>query len=220
MKLSQLRSCLSYANVMATLAVFVALGGTGYAAIVLPRDSVGSRELKSRSVGAGELRTSSVTSSALRDGSVALRDLSSGARASLVGEQGAAGPPGTTGPKGEIGAQGAQGPQGPVGPQGLQGPAGASAGSDWAVVNPVPAVVAGTASAATSNSAGEIVVGFAKSVDECAPVATLAKVGAFSDPPAGRITVAPNGTNSVLVRTYNSGGTPAALGFHLIVICP
>jgi hypothetical protein len=38
--LARLRCCLSYANVMATIAVFVALGGGAYAAFTLPANSV------------------------------------------------------------------------------------------------------------------------------------------------------------------------------------
>src|SRR5262245_53502380 len=40
--LQALHSKLSYSNVVASLALFVALGGTGYAALSLPRDSVGT----------------------------------------------------------------------------------------------------------------------------------------------------------------------------------
>ena len=42
---------LTYANVCASLALFIALGGTSYAAFTLPRDSVGARELRADSVG-------------------------------------------------------------------------------------------------------------------------------------------------------------------------
>jgi hypothetical protein len=44
--LSKLRASLTYANVMATVAVFVAVGGTSYAVAQLPRNSVGSKQLK------------------------------------------------------------------------------------------------------------------------------------------------------------------------------
>ena len=37
---------LTYANVMATIAVFVSLGGASYGAVELPGDSVGSRQLQ------------------------------------------------------------------------------------------------------------------------------------------------------------------------------
>jgi hypothetical protein len=48
--LARIRSCLSYANVVATLAIFVALGGGAYAAITLPAHSVGSKQLKNKAV--------------------------------------------------------------------------------------------------------------------------------------------------------------------------
>jgi hypothetical protein len=43
--LSALRARLTYANVMATVAVFVALGGSSYAAITLNKNSVKSRHI-------------------------------------------------------------------------------------------------------------------------------------------------------------------------------
>ena len=41
---------LSYANVMATIAVFIALGGGAYAAFTLPPNSVGTKQLKDSAV--------------------------------------------------------------------------------------------------------------------------------------------------------------------------
>jgi hypothetical protein len=46
---------LTYANVLATLALFVSLGGASYAAITLPADSVGRKQLRSGAVGLGAL---------------------------------------------------------------------------------------------------------------------------------------------------------------------
>ena len=43
--LGRMRERLTYGNVMATVALFVGLGGTSYA-LTLPKKSVGSRELK------------------------------------------------------------------------------------------------------------------------------------------------------------------------------
>ena len=40
-----------YANITATLALFVALGGTATAAVTLPRDSVTAREIAKNAVG-------------------------------------------------------------------------------------------------------------------------------------------------------------------------
>jgi RNA polymerase sigma factor (sigma-70 family) len=86
----------SYTNVMATCAMFLALGGASYA-LTLPRNSVGSRHLRADSVGRSEIRQGAVTSSAIRNRSIRLRDVSSSARSALRGVQGPAGPPGPPG---------------------------------------------------------------------------------------------------------------------------
>jgi hypothetical protein len=52
---------LTYANVMATIAVFIALGGASYAAIKLPRNSVGTRQLRNGAVTAAKIKNGSVT---------------------------------------------------------------------------------------------------------------------------------------------------------------
>src|SRR3954451_9930576 len=91
---------LTYANVMATTAVFIALGGSSYAALKLPKNSVGAREI----------RTGAVRSSEIKDRSVAPEDLAASTRAALVGERG----PQVS--RGATGAVGASGPRGPAGP--------------------------------------------------------------------------------------------------------
>jgi hypothetical protein len=48
--MSKLRTRLTYANVMATIAVFLALGGGAYAAFKLPENSVGSKQIKADAV--------------------------------------------------------------------------------------------------------------------------------------------------------------------------
>lgn len=87
----ELRDQLSYANVMSSLAVFLALGGTSYA-LTLPRDSVGPSQLKSDSVGRSEIRRGAVRSGEIRDRSLRTRDISSAARRGLRGQQGPPGP--------------------------------------------------------------------------------------------------------------------------------
>jgi hypothetical protein len=89
-----LRDKLTYSNVMATAAVFVALGGTSYAAIKLPRDSVGAKQLKPESVGASELRPRAVSSSEVRNGSLGIEDLGRSTREALRGDPGPVGPSG------------------------------------------------------------------------------------------------------------------------------
>jgi len=72
---------------MATIAVFLALGGTSYALATLPRNSVGSKQIRAKAVGSSEVR----------DRSLRVRDISRSARESLRGRQG---PPGAPGPAG------------------------------------------------------------------------------------------------------------------------
>jgi hypothetical protein len=86
---------LSYANVAATLALAVALGGTSYAAFSLPRNSVGHRQLQ-----AGAVRSREV-----KNESLALKDLSIAARRALRGTQGVPGPAGPTGQAGPAAIQ-------------------------------------------------------------------------------------------------------------------
>ena len=65
----RIRGQLSYANVMATLAVFLALGGTTLA-ISLPKKSVGPKQLKKNAVTEPKIRGSAVTGDKLAGGAV------------------------------------------------------------------------------------------------------------------------------------------------------
>ncbi|MGH2941543.1 MAG: hypothetical protein ACRDLN_02025 [Solirubrobacteraceae bacterium] len=81
-------------NAVAYLALFVALGGTSYAAIRLPANSVGTKQL----------RASSVTSAKVRNGSLRPQDFASGGVRR--------GPRGPEGPKGDPGPFGGALPSG------------------------------------------------------------------------------------------------------------
>jgi hypothetical protein len=74
------------------LALFVALGGTSYAAATLSANSVGSRELKNNAVGASEIKNGSIMKRDLRE--QLYESLSSGG----TGPAGPQGPPGPAGP--------------------------------------------------------------------------------------------------------------------------
>jgi hypothetical protein len=52
---------LTYANVVATLALFLALGGVGYAATKLPKNSVGSKQIKKQAVTAAKVKKHTLT---------------------------------------------------------------------------------------------------------------------------------------------------------------
>src|SRR3954467_15074404 len=88
--LSRLRAHLSYANVIATLALFIALGGGAYAAATLPRNSVRASQLRANSVSAAKIRAGAVHGSDIANGTIGLTDLSSNARSALRGTQGPA----------------------------------------------------------------------------------------------------------------------------------
>jgi hypothetical protein len=105
-------SHLNYANVMATVAVFLALGGASYAAVALPRDSVGTPQLRENSVTRSKLADRSVDTQQLRDDAVDASKVAAGAvkKHSLspwirdqLARRAEQGPPG---PKGETGARG------------------------------------------------------------------------------------------------------------------
>jgi hypothetical protein len=99
---------LSYANVMATVAVFLALGGGAYAATALPKNSVG----------ATQLRNDAVSSAKVKNGSLQRSDFRA---ADLVKLRGPVGPKGADGAAGAAGAAGAPGAKGDKGEKGDSG---------------------------------------------------------------------------------------------------
>lgn len=69
--MKQIRKHLTYANVISTLALFVALGlSTAYAADQLGKNSVGSKQLKKNAVTAAKLKPGAVATAKLKDGAV------------------------------------------------------------------------------------------------------------------------------------------------------
>jgi hypothetical protein len=83
------------------MALFVAIGGASYAAITLPKNSVGAAQIKK----------SAVTGAKVKAGTLDASDFKAGALSAA-----AAGLAGTQGPTGPTGPTGAQGPTGPTGP--------------------------------------------------------------------------------------------------------
>jgi Collagen triple helix repeat (20 copies) len=100
----------TYSNAVATLALFFALAGGAWAATQLPKESVGTAQLKNGAVTPVKLSAEAKKGSA-------------GARGQ-AGPQGALGPRGSEGPRGENGAEGATGPQGIRGATGANGATG------------------------------------------------------------------------------------------------
>ncbi|MEA2141709.1 MAG: hypothetical protein QOI64_139 [Solirubrobacteraceae bacterium] len=184
---------LDYPTVMSTLAVFIALGGTSYA-LTLPRNSVGAAQIRPGAVGSSELRVRAVRSKQINDHSVALRDVSFATRRALRGQRGSTGP------------------AGPPGPPGIAYSVAINSGGGFGGGN--------GSSGGHQGGSGIYEVRFDRDMTNCRAVATLSRVpgGGTVDPPSGEITTATHATG-VTVKTYNSGGMPDDLPFHLIAVC-
>lgn len=100
--------CPSPALVVACLALLVALGGTSYAAVVIPRNSVGTLQLQRNAVKAAKINPNAVRTGHVLDGTLLAADFK-------VGQL----PSGPEGEKGEKGDKGSKGDKGD--PGGLSG---------------------------------------------------------------------------------------------------
>jgi hypothetical protein len=65
----------SPALVISIIALIVAMGGTGYAALKLPKNSVGTKQLKKNAVTGSKVKNSSLTGSDIKNGSLSGSDL-------------------------------------------------------------------------------------------------------------------------------------------------
>jgi hypothetical protein len=187
--LNLIRGRLTYSNAVATLALFVALGGTSYA---VTRDSVGARELAPNSVGASELRTAAVTSRDVRNRAIGLRDISLSARHAL---------------------RGAAGPAGPPGPSGVAFFAAVHSGNIAVSGNSSRTDQRGVNGVAVYFPRSVDKCGFS------ATLAQVPGGYFTDPLPGSSITVAPTDDGGVLVKTWNEKNQPTALPFHLIVAC-
>ncbi len=101
-----LRARLTFANLISSVALFTALGGVSYAALTIPKNSVGTKQIKNRAVTRPKLDPHLLSS--------------------LAGKTGPRGLAGAQGPKGDIGPQGSSGPQAPAAANGQEGAPGPS----------------------------------------------------------------------------------------------
>jgi hypothetical protein len=95
-----LRPRLTYANVAATIALFLAVGGgTVYAALGLGKNDVHSKNIAPRAVKASDLAKDAVTSPKIKDGAVQAADIAAGVIANDIADvTGSA----TGGPQGSV----------------------------------------------------------------------------------------------------------------------
>jgi hypothetical protein len=112
-----LRTRTTFANVFSVLALFVALGGTSYAALTITGKNVKNSSLTGADVRNSSLTTLDVKNRSLLAGDFKLGQLPAGRQ----GDPGPIGPPGGVGPKGEPGGIGPPGAVGPKGDPGVSG---------------------------------------------------------------------------------------------------
>jgi hypothetical protein len=221
--LARLRRRASFANVTSALALFVALGGTSYAAITLPSNSVGAAQIRTGAVGPSEIRRNGVGASEINTGAVRSGEIKTDA---VHGTEIASNSVGLADMKKDA-ITTAQVKDGSLEAADLSDAARASltnAPLYRAAVNTTGAAVAGNATGASRASAGVYTVDFGKDVSGCFYSATLAAVknGTGTDAPTpGSITVEPGAaTTSVTVRTFAvPGGAAADEPFHVGVSC-
>ncbi len=85
------------ALVISMVALFVSLGGTGYAAVAITGKNVTDGSLSGK-----DIKNSSLRGADVRNGSLTVGDFSAGTRSSLRGAPGATGPAGATGTFGTV----------------------------------------------------------------------------------------------------------------------
>lgn len=96
---------LTYANVVASLALFAALGGSSYAAL-----SITGKQVRDGSLSGRDVHDASLTGRDVRDRSLMAQDFKAGQLAAgTQGPKGEPGAPGLVGPKGDPGATGSPG---------------------------------------------------------------------------------------------------------------
>lgn len=180
-------------NFLALLALFVALGGTSYAAgtALLPKNSVGSKQV--------------------RNGSLQTADLSRRAKRALKGARGPRGLQGVQGVQGVRGAAGAKGDRGPPGP------------TQFARVKSTGQLVSGTAISASRFNTGTYSVVFPTAIDRCAGAANSASFAGFDLSVFrvwAQLSLGVGNPNTVDVSLFDSGGARVDTSFSLVLACP
>jgi hypothetical protein len=212
--LSRARRRLSFANVTSTMALFVALGGTSYAAITLPSNSVGKSQIRTAGVGQSEVASASIGNGELRSNAVLSPEIKTNAvgaseiRPSAIDSD-------------ELADKG-------IGAADLSDAAKTAVADMSAVTFRAGSTSAGVAAGGNATSVsktgtGDYVVTLSKDVSACLYSATVAgvKSGATIEPAGKGFATATPSTDGtkVVVKTWTDNGTPLDTPFHLLVAC-
>jgi hypothetical protein len=203
-----------FAEVTSVLALFIALGGTGYAATQLPGNSVGAAQIRTGAVGKSEARTGAIGKAEIRTGAVGKAEIATDAVGASDVRKDAIGTSELRDSAIEIGD--------------LSAAAKTALAADSAVtfraaVTSSGAAAGGNAKGATRSATGEYVVDLGRDVSACQLAATMAGVRNGTSTEAaipGLITAtADAGANTVHVSTKTAAGVALDAPFHLLVAC-
>jgi hypothetical protein len=215
--LERFRRRLTFANVMSAAAVFIAMGGTSYAAVHLSHNSVGAWQIRTGAVGKSEIRGGAVSRSEIRHNGVDRSEINTNA----------------VGPS-EVRRDAINTDE--IADGGLEAKdLSAAARTELETANGVGFRTAATATGAAaggnakaiSHAAGSGIytVDFGQDVSACMYSATIGAVktsGGIADPPADAlgVTVSPStDVNKLVVKTLKADTTPVDSPFHLLVAC-
>jgi hypothetical protein len=199
------RRRLSFANVTSAIALFVALGGTSYAAITLPDDSVGRAQIRTGGVGKSEIGSRTVGASEIRGSSVTAPDIKTGA----------------VGPS-EVRPNAIDSDEltdGGIGAADLSDAAKTAVAALNAVTFRASAAADGTGAKGNAKSISRA-SGGVYNVDLGSDVSACQSAATANSATAAIATVAPGATNNVLtVHTFNDAGAATDAAFSLLVAC-
>ncbi len=190
----------TFANVVSCIALFVALGGTGYAAISLPRNSVGPKQIQPHSIDNSKIKKGSLLKSAFKQGQL---------------------PRGLRGLRGKPGAAGAAGPQGASFTLATTLPSGQTEYGDYGVYGFGGGYVGGVVGFRIPLAQGIA----AANAHFIASQQFTPECPAFKQAAAGQLCVyQTNATNSTIAGIFGTDGTSVAgsssVGFQIYFTAP